>query len=306
MDLTLPSISIDAVRVNQFLRPGPLRQIILTCKLVFLLACSVTLGVALYDALQNKIQAVTASMKLSNDLARLADEKPQEQAGRRRRKMEVDTTAARNLFGDLTPKAAVNKETAPKPAPQTQLALIGTFIAEDVHESYAIIEDQKKKEQQDFSLNDTVFGDARLTAIFPDKVEINRNGTKEILRLDETGESSSEGSTDGGLPVDEFTVPENEVESALQNLPLLLTQARAVPYFKGGQSVGLRLFAIKTGSLYEKVGLKNGDILKAINGSSLSDITQAAKLFETLKQEKNISVNVERNREERVFRYQIR
>ncbi len=305
MDLT-SSISIDAVRINQFLRPGPLRQIILTCKLIFLLACAVTLGAALYDMLQNKIQGVTASMKLGNDLARLSEERPQEQSSRRRRRMDVDAMSAKNLFGDLTPKTAVNKESAVKPAPQMQLALVGTFIADDVHESYAIIEDQKKKEQQDFSLNDTVFGEARLKAIFPDKVELNRNGTIEILKLDDTGDGSSGPATEGGLPVDDFTVPENEVETALQNLPLLLTQARAVPYFKGGQSVGLRLFAIKTGSLYEKVGLKNGDILKAINGSSLSDITQAAKLFETLKQEKNISVNVERNREERVFRYQIR
>ena len=87
---------------------------------------------------------------------------------------------------------------------------------------------------------------------------------------------------------------------------MLLTQARAVPYFKDGRSIGLRLFAIKTGSLYEKLGLKNGDILKSINGNSLGDLSQAMKLFEQLKQERSISVMLERDKQDKEFRYQIR
>ena len=87
---------------------------------------------------------------------------------------------------------------------------------------------------------------------------------------------------------------------------MLLTQARAVPYFKDGQSVGLRLFAIKTGSLFSEIGLKNGDILKDINGSSLADITQAIKLFEQLKQERSINLKLERGKQEVVYNYEIK
>jgi general secretion pathway protein C len=68
----------------------------------------------------------------------------------------------------------------------------------------------------------------------------------------------------------------------------------------------LRLFAIKTGSLYEKVGLRNGDILKSINGNSLGDISQALKLFEKLKEERSITLLLERAKKEREFRYTIR
>lgn len=304
MNIKINTIRLDSVRINRFLRPEPLKVIVVVLRAVLLCACLIFLSLSLYDFLQNRIQAATVSMKLGNDLARLSEEKPRE-SGRRRRKVDTDIASVRNLFGDLAPKSPARDSAPQKPTPQTQLALTGTFIADDVHESYAIIEDQKKKVQEDFALNEMVFGDAKLVNIFPDKVEIERNGQREFLKLDETNDGGG-GATEGGTPVDEFVVQEAELESALQNLPLLLTQARAVPYFKGGQSVGLRLFAIKTGSLYEKVGLKNGDILKAVNGNSLSDITQAAKLFEMLKQDKNISVSVERNREERVFRYQIR
>jgi general secretion pathway protein C len=101
-------------------------------------------------------------------------------------------------------------------------------------------------------------------------------------------------------------VEEAELDKGLENLPLLLTQARAVPYFKEGRSIGLRLFAIKNGSLYEKIGLKNGDILKSINGNSLGDISQALKLFEQLKQERSINLVLEREKQDREFKYTIR
>jgi general secretion pathway protein C len=121
--------------------------------------------------------------------------------------------------------------------------------------------------------------------------------------LDELGGGPSPSNAPDG---DEFVVEEAELDKGLENLPLLLTQARAVPYFKDGRSIGLRLFAIKTGSLYEKVGLKNGDILKTINGNNLGDISQALKLFEQLKQERSISLVLEREKQDREFKYTIR
>lgn len=304
MEVSLGNVRINPVVLNRYLGKKTIDDVVLWTKVTLSALCFALLVSALYDFFDSRIKAATAALKLSNELAALSEEKGSE-GSRRKKRADIEQSSAKSLFGELGPKVTEKKETAAKPAPQTQLGLVGTFIADDVHQSYAIIEDQKKKVQEDFSVNDVVFGEAKVVSIFPDRVEIDRNGTREILKLDETGDTSAP-ATDNGLPVDEFVVPEAELETALQNLPLLLTQARAVPYFKSGQAVGLRLFAIKSGSLYEKVGLKNGDILKAINGNSLSDITQAAKLFETLKQEKNIGVTVERNREERVFRYQIR
>jgi general secretion pathway protein C len=66
------------------------------------------------------------------------------------------------------------------------------------------------------------------------------------------------------------------------------------------------MFAIRSGSLFEKIGIRNGDILKGINGSSLGDLSQAMKLFERLKSERNLNLTLERDRQEREFRYSIR
>ena len=79
-----------------------------------------------------------------------------------------------------------------------------------------------------------------------------------------------------------------------------------MPYFRDGKPAGLRLFAVKTGSLYEKLGLKNGDILKSINENSLSDLSQAMQLFERLKSERSIKITLERNSEDKEFNYEVR
>lgn len=305
MSISLSSIIIEPVVVNRYLRRGLVTKVVLITKIALILVCVVLLTLCITDYIRSEMQASTLAVKLENDVARLTAEKPHD-SNKKQKRTDIDQIVSKNVFGDLGPKLPDKTALVAQKATLTALSLVGTFIANDVGKSYAIIENQKKKVQEDFSVNDMVFGEAKLVSVLADRVEIERNGSIEVLKLDEGPESSSGGSAEGNLPADDFVVPEGELETALQNLPLLLTQARAVPYFKGGQSVGLRLFAIKSGSLYEKVGLKNGDILKSINESSLSDITQAVKLFEMLKQEKNISVTVERNREDRVFRYQIR
>ena len=208
----------------------------------------------------------------------------------------------KNVFGALGPKN-VNATPVAKPQVKLPLVLIGTFL-QPGDTPYAIIEDDKKKVQDVFNIGDTIFGDAKLVEIFPDKVQINRSGSLEYLTIDDAPDASASSSNSGSDT--EFVVDQKELDDALQNLPLLLTQARAVPYFKDGKAIGLRMFSIKAGSMYEKVGLQNGDILKSINGNSLSDISQAMRLFETLKQERSISVSLERNREDKNMRYQIR
>lgn len=215
---------------------------------------------------------------------------------------EWDLLVSKQPFG-LLGRATVITAAQPTPPPSPlMLSLIGTFVTKG-QEPYAIIEDKKKQNQDMFLIGQSIFEQAVLKKIYEDRVEVDHNGTIEVLRLDEiSGGSAPTSSSDS----DDYVVDEAELDKGLENLPLLLTQARAVPYFKDGRSIGLRLFAIKTGSLYEKVGLRNGDILKTINGNNLGDISQALKLFEQLKQERSINLVLERDKQDREFKYTIR
>jgi general secretion pathway protein C len=252
---------------------------------------------------QDIISKMTVTSKLDSQIASIGSSARAGAAGPLAPALDWNVVQDRKPFGILG-KVVAPVPAAPTPPPSPlMLSLIGTFLTQG-QEPYAIIEDKKKNEQEMFLIGDSIFDQAKLKKIYLDRVEVERNGKLEVLRLDELGGNAGAGIVTTGS--DDFVVEEAELDKGLENLPLLLTQARAVPYFKDGRSIGLRLFAIKTGSLYEKVGLKNGDILKTINGNNLGDISQALKLFEQLKQERSINLTLERDKQEREFKYTIR
>ena len=262
--------------------------------IVVLLTCAVkdTLTRRGLEAdLESHLSGITATMSTSA--------LPMQQADR-----NWKLISEKQVFGTLGKPVAPTTQAQPPISPLS-LTLVGTFVTQG-QEPYAIIEDKKKQNQDMFSIGQSIFNQATLKKIMQDRVEVERMGKIEILKLDEFGGDG--GAPSGGVANegDDFIVDEAELDKGLENLPLLLTQARAVPYFKDGRSIGLRLFAIKSGSLYEKIGLKNGDILKSINGNSLADITQALKLFEQLKQERSINLTLEREKQDREFKYTIR
>ena len=272
------------------------------------LLCLLLVGLLVWGVLRYAVSVSTEAQALRNEIQTLSLKSAATGPANPASKIDYSQIAAKSLLGALgTPTPAPSARPTPKPS-NSKLALMGVFLT-DGEAPYVIIEDQKKNLQDAFVLNEMVFGEAKLTKILIDRVEIDRNGQKETLVIDDLPSRSSgpatavaSGAGDGGT----ITVAEQEVDKALENLPLLLTQARAVPYFKDGKAVGLRLFAIKSDSLYEKIGLKNADILKTVNGNSLGDLSQALKLFEQLKSERSLSLVLERNGEEKEYKYEIR
>lgn len=212
-----------------------------------------------------------------------------------------------NIFGYEATKAPPTNIAPPTQKSSLDLRLVGTNIQPGTT-PFAIIEDKSKKNQELFDLNENIFGKAKLIEINPENVRIEVGGRIETLVLEE-GSPSLGGDSAGGVSSDgqdSFSVAEAELNEALSNLPRLLSQARAVPYFRNGKSIGMRLFAIRRGSLYEKLGLKNGDIIKSVNENSLSDPSQALKIFEQLKNEREVFVELERKAEDKKLSYTIR
>ena len=220
---------------------------------------------------------------------------------------DFDILIKSDIFGDQVEAKPKQEEQTKKSARELKLRLVGTNVTQG-EKSFAIIEDTAKNQQEVFDLNDKVFDGATLIKILASRVELKQDGGGIIVLQLEEGEAikPGEGETTGsGSDETDFSVNRDELDQELSNLPRLLSQARAVPYFRNGQSVGMRLFAIRKDSMYDKLGLKNGDILMSINDNSLSDPSQALKLFETLKTEKSIYVTVERNGQQMDLRYSI-
>ncbi len=202
-----------------------------------------------------------------------------------------------------------------------KLKLWGVAVHENARLSYSIIEDLGARKQGVYGIDAPVPGGATVKSIEWDKVILNHNGKDEVLEL--ASKAPNTGLKPAAAPAaapspagpsgigiqptgeNEFIVPRSEVDSALENMSQLFTQIRAVPHFEGGQSIGFRLFAIRRGSLFDKIGLKNGDIITSINGSPMNDPTKAMALMQDLKDARNLEVDALRNQQPLQLRYTI-
>lgn len=296
-------LPLPRLNLNVLLRAESVARVVLALKIGLVLGCFVLVTTLIREFLEQKISTL-----IEDTLSTLANSAPAPLPTTPvTAQHDYSSIVDKNIFGKIGVTTAPVALQPPKPVSQLQLSLVGTFVS-DHEKPYAIIENLKKHEQDVFWLGETVFGEAVLKSVFFDRIEIERNGEVEVLNMDSDLGGGS-GPVPGGVASvgqDEFVVQESELDKALDNLPLLLQQARAVPYFKDGKSVGLRLFAIKPDSLFAKIGLNNGDILREVNGKSLADPTQALSLFQELKDDRSISVSLERAGQSRQFKYQIR
>jgi len=221
-------------------------------------------------------------------------------------------------YAPITAKDVFNPPRAAEPEPEAQAAplnakLLGTAPGAGI-DSFAIIEDGNNKTQQLYRIGDKL-QNRTLARVEWDRVVLKSGQAEEILKIVEP--SGKPGSTapatvasaGGGIQQrsdSEFVIDRAEVDKAMENLNQLFTQIRAVPHFQDGKAAGFRLFAIKQDSVFEKLGLKNGDIITRINGNELSDPARAMALIQELKGEGHITVDVNRNRQPSTINYEIR
>ncbi len=222
----------------------------------------------------------------------------------------------RDIFNSAPPPAPVVVE-APVVTP-LKLKLWGVAVHSNAHSSYSIIEDLGARKQGVYGIDASVPGGATVKAIEWDKVVLDHNGKDEILELATKGAMGAVAKPAAAAPAppppgggiqatneNEFVVPRSEVDNALENMSQLFTQIRAVPHFEGGQSIGFRLFAIRRGSLFDKIGLKNGDIITSINGTPMNDPSRALALLQEFRDASSIDLDTIRNQQPTKIHYSI-
>ncbi|MBX7147846.1 hypothetical protein K1X76_02070 [bacterium] len=102
-----------------------------------------------------------------------------------------------------------------------------------------------------------------------------------------------------------FVLSRAELEAQLANLDKIYTQARVVPYMKDGKASGLRLLSVRPGSIFSNLGLNRGDVLLKINGEEM-DMKKGLELFNKLKNESKITIDIERKNSPLTLEYEIK
>jgi general secretion pathway protein C len=120
-------------------------------------------------------------------------------------------------------------------------------------------------------------------------------------------ENAIEGAEDAiKCPSENLCVVERAfVEKLMANPALLAKQARIVPSTKDGESQGFKFYGIRKGSLPKLLGLKNGDMLTAVNGEALTSVDQAMALYAKLRRASNLNVTIVRKGQEITKEVQI-
>ncbi len=198
------------------------------------------------------------------------------------------------------------------------LNLIGTVILKNETRSVATIEDKGENQVYPMRIDDELPGKIKIISIEPFKV-IFRNvasGRKEFIDMPEEGNGTkiSVGSLSSRksptaieqVAPNQFNIPRAELDKYLSNINDVLTQARAIPNFENGQPAGYKLIQIVQGSVYEKLGLKNNDILCGVNGENINDPARAFELMNQLKTASALELCVKRDGHQTTQSYNFR
>lgn len=102
-----------------------------------------------------------------------------------------------------------------------------------------------------------------------------------------------------------YTVRRSLVDKLLQNQGELMRSARVVPHEENGRVVGVKLYGIRKSSLFGKLGLQNGDMLRTINGFDMGSPDSALEAYAKLRSASNLSLALVRRGNAVTMEYNI-
>jgi general secretion pathway protein C len=178
----------------------------------------------------------------------------------------------------------------------TNLSLKGTIAATPAEEAVAIIADSGNEEEV-YSIGELVTRGATLHAVYADRVVLDENGVLTNLKLPkEFPEGTVAPTRRDSASVNRTAANTQSIQSVVaQNVSKLADVIRPTPYFVNGQQQGYRVYPGRNRQQFAALGLRPGDLIKDIDGQSLTDPTEAMKIFQTLGSAEQVSVTVERN-----------
>lgn len=223
----------------------------------------------------------------------------------RRELSEYSSILDRGLFGE-----GKGPSSAPAAAPTVSYKLIGTVEGEQF--AGAVLEDSAG--QAFYRMGQKLPDGSAIVKVMRDKILLRRSDgvTVPVEIVDDTKivpvqrPGASVGSGVKKLSDGKFAVDQKEVLASTENMSQILTQARALPYQEQGKTIGFKISEIVPGSIYEKIGLQNGDVIEKVNSQDVDDPGKFFQLYQGLKNERSISIDLIRGGQRQTLTYDIR
>ena len=200
------------------------------------------------------------------------------------------------------------------------IELTGTVVFRNPRFSVALIKDRSSNKHAYYGVGDVIQG-AIVQKVERFRVILENQGRLESIELKAaeskltpklmTPPSPSPGSMSDvqleEIGPNRFAVPSSVIDDVMTNFGAVLTQARMVPNLTpDNKTDGFKIFQIRPGSIFEKLGLKDQDIIMRVNSQDLDSFEKATGLFTALRNEKTISIDIVRGGSRLNYTYEIR
>lgn len=180
-----------------------------------------------------------------------------------------------------------------------KIKLVGMIAMEGGRGSIATIKEENF-DSDIYGEGDFIVGadNAQIVRIQRNSVIINNAGRKECLDLKLGDEKLQASISGGGSMGGEETVVDLESSYILSELGegfgKIIQSARLVPNTVNNQVNGFKVFGIEPGTVLDKAGFKDNDVITKVN-NTVMEAEQGFALYQALSDEKQIRVNVLRN-----------
>jgi general secretion pathway protein C len=104
----------------------------------------------------------------------------------------------------------------------------------------------------------------------------------------------------------EFVVDRSAIDAILESQAQLMRGVRVRPQGAGGEGAGLRLGRVRRGTLLDLIGLRTGDVVRAINGFDLADPQRALEAYGRLRTADDLKLELQREGKPVHIDYRIR
>lgn len=102
-----------------------------------------------------------------------------------------------------------------------------------------------------------------------------------------------------------FKIKKEFLQEKLKDVNSLLTQARGIKIDNPDGSLSFKIVDIEPGSIYDYLGIQNGDIIKGIDGEPIRNFNEVMKLFGNVANLKKMNLTVGRDGEDTARAYNI-
>jgi general secretion pathway protein C len=208
---------------------------------------------------------------------------------------DVQSVVAAHLFGIATVDPTTQDPTN-APLSSANLVLAGTIATQNPKRGVAIISDGGPSKV--FAVGDNVNG-ATLHSVYLDHVILDRAGVLETLVLPRllAGSRPQPAARRAGGADPRTVAAVDNIRRLVQQDPGILDQVmRTVPSYDNaaGKLRGFRAYPGRNRAIFNKLGLKPGDLVTAINGTMLDDPQHSQEVFNTIQTSDHVTVTVER------------